>query len=159
MSLDRGRDSLSRLGTYARWNPTEGVEGGNDAICCNLDAMLEILRLSDVSHKEKDKYHTSLICGTWYTHRWNCLERDTESHARRADLGLPRFRGRARDGLEVWVSRRQGPRENEWAGRSWCLAQGRTSSHCVKTRLKSIWETENRQFTAALIEHGPSMIP
>ena len=37
----------------------------NHAICSNMDD-LEIVILSEVSHKEKDKYHMiSLICGIW----------------------------------------------------------------------------------------------
>ena len=37
----------------------------NNGICSNLDAMqLEIITLSEVCQKEKDKYHmTSLLCG------------------------------------------------------------------------------------------------
>ena len=33
----------------------------NNAICSNMD--LEITILNEVSQKEKDKYHISLICG------------------------------------------------------------------------------------------------
>ena len=40
---------------------------------------LEIIILSEVSQKEKDKYMISLICGIWKGHKWTIFKTETES--------------------------------------------------------------------------------
>ena len=65
---------------------------------------LEIIILSEVSQKEKDKYHMM-------SHKWSLkydtnepiYETETESGTERTDLWLPRGRGgEGRDGVGVW---------------------------------------------------------
>ena len=61
---------------------------------------LEIITLSEVSQKEKDKYH--MICYMWdLKHDTNELtyETETDSQTQRTDLWLPRGRG----GREGWI--------------------------------------------------------
>ena len=66
---------------------------------------LETLILSEVSHKEKEKYHMII-------HIWNLIygtnepiyRKETNSWTRKTDLWLPRGKGRGRewDGLGAW---------------------------------------------------------
>ena len=64
---------------------------------------IEALILSEVSQKEKDKYHVlshiwNLMCGT----NEPIYRKETNSRTWRKDLCLPRGRGREWDGLGTW---------------------------------------------------------
>ena len=54
---------------------------------------LEIFILSELSQKEKDKYHMiSLTCGIQYRAQMNLSTKQTDSQTQRTDLWLPRER-------------------------------------------------------------------
>ena len=55
---------LRRCGTYTQWNTTQPQERNKIMPFAATKVELEILTLSEVSQKEKDKHHTlSLISG------------------------------------------------------------------------------------------------
>ena len=64
---------------------------------------LEILILSDISHKEKDKYH-------YITYLWNLKygtnepihKTEIDSQTKKTNLWLPEGKGAGRDKLGVW---------------------------------------------------------
>ena len=64
---------------------------------------LEIVRLSEVSKTEKDRYHMT-------PHMWNLkydrneliYETETDSQIQRTDLRLPKGKGERRDKLGIW---------------------------------------------------------
>ena len=74
----------------------------NNAICSNMDGPREIIVLSEVRQKEKDKYHMTyhLYVGSQARHQWTHL---WDSHRHRADSQLPR--GGGRKNRECGVSR------------------------------------------------------
>ena len=64
---------------------------------------LEILILSEVSQKEKNKYHViSHIWNLIYGTNESIYRKETNSGMWRTDLWLSRERGREWDGLRVW---------------------------------------------------------
>ena len=64
---------------------------------------LETLILSEVSRKEKDKYHrTPLILESNIWHKWT-FQKKRKSQTWRTDLWLPKCRGREWGGLRIWV--------------------------------------------------------
>ena len=64
---------------------------------------LDILALSEIIQKEKDKYHMiSLVWGIKYGTNELIYKTETKTWTERTDLWLPRGRGREWDGLGVW---------------------------------------------------------
>ena len=65
---------------------------------------LEIVILSEVSLKEKDKYHMmSLTCGIYYMTHMNLSTKQKQTHRHREQTcGCQGGRGWGRDGLDIW---------------------------------------------------------
>ena len=62
--------------------------------------LLEITILSELSQKEKDKYHMiSLICGIYNMTQMNLSMKQTDRH--RGQMWLPKWEW-GRDGMKVW---------------------------------------------------------
>ena len=51
---------LRRCGIYTQWNTIQPQKEQNNAICSNMDGTRDSI-LSEVSQREKDKYHTILL--------------------------------------------------------------------------------------------------
>ena len=63
---------------------------------------LETLILSEVSHKEKDKYHMISLYLESHIRRNGNFPKKRKSWTWRIDLWLPRGKGREWDGLGTW---------------------------------------------------------
>ena len=65
---------------------------------------LEILKISEISQRKKDKYHIiSLMCGIYYmTQNEPIYRKETNSWTWRTDLCLTRVWEKEWDGLGVW---------------------------------------------------------
>ena len=65
---------------------------------------LEILILSEISQKEKDRYHIDItyMCNLKYGTNEPVYKTKTNSQTWRTDLWLPRERGEGEEGLGVW---------------------------------------------------------
>ena len=53
--------------THTQWNITQPLKKWNIAICSNMDGPRDYH--TKWSKPDKDKYHMSLICGTYLQHR------------------------------------------------------------------------------------------